>query len=249
MSETLLYVEVQPSDNEEQKAEAFAGADGLAIDPGAFGTEELRRLPSPVRVVRTDDPQDFGAWREQKPLAWASDAGLEHAARLQDAWPELSWVPRLAAFKPAVRYRLSDTFPGEGFRVYMPDTAAIREYQVIGGEATLSESLARAATLGFQTLWLHALDAEKKCSGLDLELLERTRSQFQGSLWLSGGAASERHLANLAAQDGATAVVVPATLATRCSCERLRRALATPPTTGLPLRFMAKTDCIAKSRG
>jgi hypothetical protein len=249
MSEIRLYVEFQPGEEEEQQVEALVGADGLVVDPMVVDPQMAADLPAPVRALRTADAEAFPAWREQEGLTWATDGGLECAARLLDAWPELNWVPHLMVFKPQVRYRMSESSPGEGFKVYMPDTAAIRGYQVMGSEATLSESLARAAALGFQTLWLHALNAEEKGSGLDLELLERAARQFRSQVWLSGGAASERHLANLAAQEGAAAVVVPTALAKRCTCERLRSALATPPTAGIPLRFVSNPACAAKKQG
>ncbi|MFQ5938296.1 MAG: HisA/HisF-related TIM barrel protein, partial [Acidiferrobacterales bacterium] len=174
---------------------------------------------------------------------------LEDTLHLRDTWPELAWVPRLAVFKPQVRYRLLDSFPGEGFKMYMPDTAALRGYQVMGSDATLSESSARAATLGFNTLWVHALDADERGKGLDLDLLEHARAQFDGELWLSGGATRERHLANLAIHKGAAAVVIPTALAKQYGCERLLSVLATPPTTGIPLRFVAKPTSVSKNCG
>lgn len=250
MNEIHLYVEFQPRAEHEHNhgIAVLAGAHGLVVDPRTVSPQAASHLPAPVRVLHSTDDEPVAAWREHPDLAWVSNSGLEHTARLQDQWPALTWIPRLSVFKPQLRYELSRPFPGEGFRVYMPDTSAIHAYQVKGSEASLNASLRQAEHLGFQTLWLHALDAKQRRQGLDLELLERAQG-FRGRLWLSGGAASEKHLANLAAQDGASAVIVPNAVAAGCTCERLRAALAGRPTKTAPLHFVAKGSCPAITRG
>jgi hypothetical protein len=248
MSETRLYVEFnEPADNE-KAFEGLAGAHGLVLDPLAIDPDDADRLPAPVRVLRPTNPEDPGAWREQEGLTWASDGGLAGTARLRDAWPDLDWVPRLTVFKPTVRYHLSNAFPGEGFKVYMPDTSAIRGYRMIDDETGLAAALARAAELGFHTLWLHALDAEEKGMGLDLELLEQARTHSRARLWLSGGAAHPRHLANLAAEGGTAAVVVGAGLAQQCGCEPLLTALATTPVASAATRLVTRPGCAGRVR-
>lgn len=250
MNEIRLYVEFQPRAEhaDDRGIVELTGAHGLVVDPKTVDPQAASDLPAPVLVLRGADEETVEAWREYQDLSWVSDRGLEHTARLRDRWPTLTWIPRLSLFKPPLRYQLSRPFPGEGFRVYMPDTSAIHAYQVKGSEASLSASLLQAARLGFKTLWLHALDAEQQRQGLDLDLLERAQG-FRGELWLSGGAASEKHLANLAAQRGASTVVVSHDVATRCTGERLRAALAKQPTRTAPLHFVAKGSCPATTRG
>lgn len=250
MNTIYLYVEFEPRAEHDagNGIAELTGAHGLLVDPRMVSPQSASRLPAPVRALHSTDDEPVSGWREHQDLAWVSDSGVEQTARLQDKWPTLVWVPRLSVFKPPLRYELSSPFPGEGFKVYMPETSAIHAYRVEGSEASLDASLAQAERLGIQTVWLHGLDAQQRRQGLDLELLERAQSRFHGHLWLSGGASREKHLANLAAQRGARAVIVSADVATRCTCARLRAALRRRPTRHMALGFVAESACPGAKR-
>jgi len=198
---------IQDPDRDWSHLSAMAGlvVAGDRLTPG-----QCRSLPVPV-VALIGAAEEMAAWRgEQQPVRVVDD-GLEACARLRDGSPELGWVARLVVYKQDVIYRMSDS-PGEGFRFYAPDTAAIQGYQIGGGREPLNQVLEQARGLGLSRIWLHAWDAEQRGDGLDLELLERAKSHFGDGLWLSGGATKVDHLANLAREGGASGVVIDDTL-------------------------------------
>ena len=238
---TKLYVEFPPAGPDDHSGEAsLATADGLVINVARCATPEAVNTEAPPTALICSDPERHAAWRSLQGLVWVCAGGLEQAARLRDEWPEQLWLPRLTVYKPSVIYRFSNEFDGEGFKFYRPDTGAIRGYRVTDGDVPLKVALDRAKELAFEKLWLYAADAEILASGLDLEMLERARADWQGELWLSGGAADPRHLANLVREGGVAAVVVPAMVANRCGCATLQAALepSRPPTPAeSPIRF------------
>jgi hypothetical protein len=184
----------------------------------------------------TGDTAELTEWRNENGPLRIVDGGLEQCARLRDAQPEHQWLPRLVAYKPDVVYRMSD-YPGEGFRFYAPDTAAIRGYRVDDVDRPVAEALEHACALGFDRLWLHARDAARRGDGLDLDLLDRARRHFGDGLWLSGGATEPRHLANLAREGGATGLVIDITLLAKANATALVTALAPPPPPEAPIHF------------
>lgn len=198
-------------------------ADGFVVGPGV--AEPQRQDPRHDWILRGVTPLDRPAWAERNTL-WVCAEGLDRTARLRDGWPGLTWVPRAEVYLPSVRFDFFAAPPGEGFSVYRPDTATIQRHRVAGDETDLHDWLGRAKSLGFMTAWLHGRDAAEQGRGLDLDLLDRARRSFGGGrIWLSGGASEPRHLANLAAEGGAAAVVLPRALAESCGCDRLLAAL------------------------
>lgn len=204
--------------------ELAALVDGRILDPAVHGIDDA----GPGFVILRGMPTEKSPWIGLPRTAWVAE-GLEEAARCRDRFPDLVWVPRTGGYRPQVIYAMGDRYPGEGFRVFVPDTATIRGFNVSDGEQTVGAWMARAAELGFTTAWLHGLDAAEEGNGLDLELLERARRNYKGGLWLSGGATEARHLATLRAEGGAQAAIVATTIAAAWSFDELSAALGREP--------------------
>lgn len=234
---TELYLELESALPTELDPERLSGLAGLVVDGTCLTPEQCAPLPAPVRALRGGAglPEE---WREAVDAARIVEGGLETCARLRDEQPEHRWLPRLQVCRQEVLYRMTDS-PGEGFRFYTPDTAAIRGYRVTGDDLPLPRALARAEELGFDRLWLHGLDAALHGNGLDLDLLEKARILFDGELWFSGGAREPRHQANLAREGGTFALVIDAALLEEVDAATLAAALAppSPPSPGVQVEF------------
>jgi len=198
-------------------------ADGFVIGGGVI--EPPDQDSKHIWILRSVTPLDRPAWTERN-ARWVCDDGLEQTARLRDGWPSLRWVPCADVYCPSVHYDFFAAAPGDGFSVYRPDTATMQRYTIANTEDDLHAWLAHAKTLGFRSVWLHGRDAAEQGRGFDLELLDRARRSFGGGhLWLSGGATEPKHLANLMAEGGAAAIVLPKTIADQYGCGSLLAAL------------------------
>lgn len=233
---TELYLELGKKTPDGLDAERLSGIGGLVVEGTCIHPTQCTPYGAPVAALTGGDPEDLGEWQENPVPVRVVDKGLDACARLRDAWPRLSLMPRLVVYKPEVVYRLSD-YPGDGFKFYAPDTAAIRGYRVSDGDQPLGSALARARALGFDSLWLHARDAAEAQRGLDLDLLVRVRRDFGDGLWISGGAREARHLHNLAREGGAAALVVDPPLLEGTSVTDLIASLAPPPPLEAPVHF------------
>jgi len=211
----------------------LSDVDGFVVGPGV--AEPPSQDAKHTWILRGVTPLDSPAWTERN-ARWVCAEGLDQTVRLRDGWPQLTWVPRAEIYCPSVRYDFFAAAPGEGFSVYRPDTSTIQRHRVADDEADLRDWLKRAKSQGFRTVWLHSRDAAGEGRGLDLDLLDRARRSFGGGrIWLSGGATEPRHLANLAVEGGAAAVILPRALAERCGCGSLLAALGwSDPATELP---------------
>lgn len=233
MTELFVLLDQPPAD--EADVQRLDGIAGLVVDGRRMRPCDCQVLPTPVSaLLGTQDV--LAEWSEEPSPLRIVDGGLETCARLRDERPDLAWLPRLTVYKPEVVYRMSD-YPGEGFRFYAPDTSAIRGYRVDDGDRTLQEALAQAETLGFSELWLHARDAAREQSGLDLDLLDRARRHFGDSIWLSGGATTPQHLTNLAREGGTKAVVIDAGLLAAGGAAALTTSLMPPSPPEQPIHF------------
>jgi len=237
MTATRLYIDYAADAGETGR---LSEAAGLVIDADLLAPDGVEDLDAPLAVVRTKTPEKHTGWHEREGLIWSSDQDLEVIARLRDQWPGLHWLPRLNLYQPEISYRFNTESLGEGFKFYIPDTAAIQAYRTLLTEQPLAGQLSRAAALGFDALWLHASHAETAGQGLDLDLLEQAAAGFSGKIWLSGGATHEQHLLNLSRQGGAAAVVVSQACAIQCGCDRLQLALASGEETGVPIKFASQ---------
>ena len=208
---------------------------GLVVNGSCLTPGQCSPLSVPVGAL-TGGPTELPEWRGEAAPLRVVEFGLEECARRRDDRPELKWLPRLVAYRAQVVYRMAD-YPGEGFKFYSPDTATLRGYCVTDAGRALERSLERARELGFDRLWLHARHAAEAGNGLDLDLLERARRHFKGGLWMSGGVSDTGHLANLAREGGAAAVVIEQALLARVSAEALVAALAPPGPPEAPIHF------------
>ena len=233
---TELYMALNGKIPDGLEQEHLAGLAGLVVEGTCIHPDQCAPLPAPVVALTGGGPEELIGWCDDPGPRRVVDGGLDECARLRDAWPALSLLPRLVVYKPEVVYRLSD-YPGDGFKFYAPDTAAIRGYCVTDGDQPLGCALERAKALGFDTLWLHERDAAEARRGLDLDLLERARRDFGDGLWLSGGASEVRHLRNLAREGGAAAVVIGPAFLEGASVADLTAALAPPPPLEVSIRF------------
>ncbi|HEB95034.1 MAG TPA: hypothetical protein ENI96_01225 [Sedimenticola thiotaurini] len=239
MATTGLFIEIGEYPPEPEQQASLQQARGVVVGQSLFDQGRPEWLRQGELVVRCDDPERIAVTpAEDDDEPWLAVTGLERAAALRDRWPGRRWLPQLEVSKQEVVYHFNDSALGEGFRFYIPDTGAIHGY-VGNGDERIEALLARAAGLGFDTLWLHGAGAESRGRGLDLDLLERAGRHFDGDLWISGGAREERHLFNLAAQGGAAAVVVPQPVALECGCERLLLALESGGDDAVPLGLPA----------
>ena len=232
---TEIFYQLYGPLDDDLDPETLTGLAGLVVDAHRVTPDQCQCLPVPVVALNcragTEEVWDV----EQDPLR-VVDGGLDECARLRDAKNDLKWLPRLEVFKPDVVYRMS-AYPGEGFKFYAPDTAAIRGYRVKDGDLALHHALQRARELGFERIWLHACDAARRGDGLDLELLAQARRWFDDGLWFSGGATDPNHLRNLAREGGVPGLVIDANLLTKFGIAELVDALTPPPPPEVPIHF------------
>lgn len=232
---TGLFVQLNEPLATDVDPQQLTGSAGLVVDGRCVRPGHCQHLAAPV-VALTGGAGALAEWCDEGDPLRVVDGDLEACARLRDAQPEFAWLPRLVAYRPEVVYRMSD-YLGEGFRFYAPDTAAIRGYRVDDGDRSLAQTLVHARSLGFDQLWLHARDAARRGDGLDLDLLEQARRHFGDGVWLSGGATSPQHLANLAREGGTGSVVVGLRLLAEANAETLTRSLLPPPPPEQPIHF------------
>lgn len=231
---TRLFVEPGAEDVPPERLGLIGEADGVVLDRETMlalhnWAEDTARSASSW-VLRGAEPRELDGWRERPNVLWVGEGTLEAIARQRDAWPRLQWIPRVEVVRPEVRFAFRKTSPGEGFSVYVPDTAAIQGYRVTEsqGGAAIEAWLRQAAVFGFDTVWLHTPNAAAAGRGLDLDLLQRARRCSPAELWLSGGATSTRHLANLAREGSAATVVLPLAVVETCGCSAALAALGRP---------------------
>lgn len=235
---TKLFVEFSAGDHIEERAEWLEGADGMVIDREAGATVlEHATTAHGDCIVRDADPDAMYGLRDRPGARWVDGGGLDAALRMRDAWPDLDWVPYVEVYRPETRFDFQPAAPGEGFSVYMPDTATIQGFRIAGAEREPVEAwLSRAVAEGFRCVWLHGRDAAAADQGADIELLARARRHFAGGrIWLSGGIAEPRHLKTLAREGGAKAAVIPAMVARQWGCATLAEALVLDPPAGRPI--------------
>ncbi|MEA3276017.1 MAG: hypothetical protein U9Q81_12135 [Pseudomonadota bacterium] len=242
---TELFLELSRPVSDELTPEGLAGFSGLVVDGTCVGPAQCRHLQVPVIALTGGERDEPADWCGESDPMRVVDGGLDACARLRDASPELSWTPRLIAYRPEVRYQMSTSHGQAGFKFYAPDTAAIRGYRVSDGDLPLYASLQRARELGFGTLWLHAQHAAEQGRGLDLDLLERAKRVFHDGLWLSGGATGLRHLRNLTRAGGVPVLVVEPGLLAEADGQVMADALAPPPPPEAPIHFepRRREDC------
>ena len=219
-----LYIQYTPL-TEQDDLSWMEGADGLVVEQDQCEFDRLNDLTVPGLVLRDADPEVWVELQQNKQCVWSSTSGLEATASLRDRWKDLHWMPVLSVYRPSLSYRFSGKAEGEGFSFYIPDTSVIRCWRVTDGEQPLIDAVEHARQLGFDSLWLHSLDAAEAGRGLELEMLDRTESSGL-DIWLSGGATESRHLSNLARVGGAAAVVIDHNLAQLSSALELCDCLA-----------------------
>lgn len=142
----------------------------------------------------------------------AADGGLDAAAGLAAERRGLTVAPRAEVRQGASRYSFVPALPGEGFSTYRLDPGSVAEFLVTedGRDTRLADWLKRAARLGFQTVWLHGVEADAARRGFPIDMLRRAHRLAPGvTFWLSGGGCVLRHFARLTAEAGLTTVVVP----------------------------------------
>lgn len=159
----------------------------------------------------------------------AADCSLDAVAALARDRAGLVIVPRAEVRQSASRYAFVPARPGEGFSTYRLDPGSVADFLVVEGgrETRLVDWLKRAVELGFQTAWLHGVDAAGARRGFPIELLRKARRLAPGmTFWLSGGGWAPRHFARLAAEESVAAVVVPERDFAALGPDALRAAMA-----------------------
>lgn len=215
---TKLLLELRPGDT-------WTGGDGVVgkaaeLSPVAADGADL--------VLLHGSPATSEDWNAQPGALWVVEQGLDAAARLRGMFPNHRFLPHVQASRAAVRFSMGERYQGEGFRVYVPDTAALRGYQVDDGDEALTDWLHRAEAMGFDTVWLSGRDIAERGKGFDLELLDRAKRDFGGNVILSGGGVELSHLEALREEGGCFAAIVPVELAARMGLEAVQLALQPP---------------------
>lgn len=222
---TELYLHLNRPLPEGLDPQRLAGLAGLVVESDCLSAREVSSWPAPVAALCGLISGAHDDWDADTAPACMVDAGLDACAALRDAQPDRDWLPRLTVYPEEVSYRMAN-YSGEGFKFFTPNAATIHGYRVTDGDRLLIPTLRRARDLGFERLWLHAREAERRGTGLDLDLLERARAEYPEGLWLSGGATESRHLENLAREGGSAGVVIGLDLLGAVGVEALLAALA-----------------------
>lgn len=223
MRNNKIYIEINDKDDISANDLAIDSADGVVLDQAC--AREWNRDTCAVAALRVgvDSMPDSVATAGCQ--VWVCDGGIEETARLRDEQPEVIWIPRIEIIRPDVRYSFQNTAAGEGFKYYVPDTAALQRYSVANGSADLEKSLARAAELAFLAVWLHSIDAERNGKGFELNMVERARLFYNGILWVSGGATTLNHVRCLGREDPRACAVVPLQFARMYGTQQVKAAL------------------------
>ena len=231
MENTGLYLEIGAAATAEPGPRAWPEEDGAAPDGVVVpASADPDAVPAAVGtcVVLCGPDEDATRFAGCGAHTRAAITGLEACARQRERRPGAAWVARAEVYRPAARFDFRPADHGEGFKTYVPDLATYRSHHVAGENEDLRDWLRRAAALGVDAVWLHGLDAAAAGRGLDLDMLARARDAFRGVIWISGGASEPVHLANLAAEGGAQAVVVPQAVARAHGVAALSAALKPP---------------------
>ncbi len=201
------------------------GGDGMVVPAGAEIVEGTAWTGEIIRRCSGPDRPPGPA------TVWVADGGLDGAAALCDRHAGIRVVPRAEVRRGSSRYSFVPACPGEGFSTYRLDPGSVAEFLVREGdhEIALANWLAGAAALGFDTVWLHGIEAAGARRGFPIEMLRKARGLApEMAIWLSGGGCEVRHFERLASEAGLAAVVVPETDLARLEAEAVHAAL-TPP--------------------
>lgn len=137
--------------------------------------------------------------------------GLEAAATLVADAPELIVIPRAEVRRAAPRYGFSPGNGGSGFSTYQIDPATVSAFEVCedSQSAPLGDWLRQAASLGFDEVWLHGIEAEEARRGFPCDLLAKAhRIAPELQFWISGGGCQPAHFKTIARMPGLAALVV-----------------------------------------
>jgi hypothetical protein len=201
------------------------GGDGMVVPAGVEIAEGAAQSGEIIRRCA-------GADRPPEPATiWVGDGGLDRAVALCDRQAGIQVVPRAEVRRGSSRYSFNRARPGEGFSTYSLDPGSVAEFLVLEGdhEIGFANWLARATALGFDTVWLHGIEAAGARRGFPIEMLRKAHGLApEMAIWLSGGGCEVRHFERLASEAGLAAVVVPETDLARLEVETVRAAL-TPP--------------------
>ncbi|MFQ5565399.1 MAG: hypothetical protein ACE5EU_03455 [Paracoccaceae bacterium] len=219
--------EIHPVEGERPRlfveTEDGAGAaDGMVVPAGARIAEDAVRNGEVIRRCQGPDRPPGPA------TIWVADGGLDRAVALRDCGEGIGVVPRVAVRRGLSRYSFRPANPGEGFSTYCLDPGSVAVFLVCdGGQAiALADWLDRASALGFDTVWLHGIEAAEARRGFPIEMLRKAHGLApELAIWLSGGGCELRHFERLAPETGLAAVVVPETDLARLEAEAVRAAL------------------------
>jgi len=223
MRNNKLYIELNEKDEITADDQEAAYADGVVLDQAC--AQKWNRDTCAVAALRVGVDSKPDSVATAGCQVWVCDGGIEETARLRDEQPEATWIPRIEIIRPDVRYSFQNTAAGEGFKYYVPDTAALQRYSVANSSADLEKSLARAAELAFLAVWLHSIDAERSAKGFELDMVERARLFYNGILWVSGGATTLNHVRCLGRADPRACAVVPLQFARIYGMQQVKAAL------------------------
>jgi hypothetical protein len=223
-TQNKLYVDLTQTTGPLPPEAELAEADGYVLSsPG---------LPEGVNSADKDilfldalsgdpvDPDMAGSLRTH-----ISRQGLAEIARLRDEYPDITLIPQADVARLETAYHFPTTHYSEGFRTYQPVFPTQSPYRVSGGDMPIGPWLEKAASLGFETVWLHRSQSAAAGSGLDLDLRELALKHWSGNLWFSGGATTIMHIKYLVQEGGLDALIIPPDLACDLGCDQIATAL------------------------
>lgn len=217
---TNLIVECQTIDFD------WTGADGLLASAASLASEKAQDLPL---LLLRGSPATAPAWAGWPNVFWLAEQGLDAAARLRDLFPGERVLPGVVASKPSTHFTMGRHYTGDGFSYYVPDMTTFRTYRIDDGDVYLSDWLARAQGLGFDSVLFEAPDARAEGKGFDLDLLEKAKRNFPGSILLSGHATEQVHFERLVQEGGCEAVVLDQACAMNMGIQKIVEILKPPP--------------------
>lgn len=219
MKRCQLLAQVESSTEMPLSREIWSQLDGLVAD-----SAQLKTMQAAADRLQLCGPMaDYSEHQKIGGLSYCD--GLEATQREQQTHPGESLICRVAIQRMQPRFNINRSDHGSGFIFYAPQPETIRGYQVVEDEQSLASWLQALAESEVEHIWIHNPEADRLGQGLDLDLLERVRNRFQGTLWISGGVSKLTHMKNLQREGIADAVIIDLAMLQALGLDHVRAAL------------------------
>ncbi len=217
---TYLIVDCQTLDFD------WSGASGLLTRAADLKPENANGIEM---FLFRGSPSVSPEWAGRPDVFWLAEMGLDQAAKFRDLHPGEHVLPSASAARPSSNFAMGDRYTGDGFRYYVPDVSTYKTYRVADGDAYLSDWLARAAELGFDSVLFEAPEARAGTKGFDLDLLEKIKRNFSGQIFMSGGGVELLHFERLKKEGGCFGALIDQSAALNIGIQEIADLLKPPP--------------------